>query len=100
VQGELLRAVEKLRDEAMRNGNGNWDAGFEILLDYLDDKLSDQQVYSQERIIETKRGLARLRNSSSPYLADDLYDQLGDRVVEYFKFHGSQPHQMNPRLYR
>jgi hypothetical protein len=26
VQGELLRAIEKLRDEAMRNGNGNWAA--------------------------------------------------------------------------
>lgn len=24
VQGELLRAVEKLRDEARRNGNLNW----------------------------------------------------------------------------
>ncbi len=35
VQGELLRAVEKLRDEALRNGNGNWDNGFEILLGYL-----------------------------------------------------------------
>ena len=35
VQGELLRAVEKLRDEAIRNGNGNWDNGFEILLNYL-----------------------------------------------------------------
>jgi hypothetical protein len=25
VQGELIRAIEKLRDEAQRNGNGNWD---------------------------------------------------------------------------
>jgi hypothetical protein len=32
VQGELLRAMEKLRDEAARNGNGNWDEGFETLL--------------------------------------------------------------------
>jgi hypothetical protein len=31
VQGELLRAVEKMRDEAVRNDNGNWDRGFEIL---------------------------------------------------------------------
>lgn len=30
VQGELLRAVEKLRDEATRNGNINWDRGFEF----------------------------------------------------------------------
>lgn len=34
VEGEMLRAVEKLRDEAVRNGNGNWDEGFETLLAY------------------------------------------------------------------
>jgi hypothetical protein len=31
VQGELLRANEKLRDESQRNGNINWDEGHEIL---------------------------------------------------------------------
>ncbi|MEI9930892.1 MAG: hypothetical protein WDM89_10165 [Rhizomicrobium sp.] len=36
AQGELLRAVEKLRDGAIRNGNCNWDQGFEILLGYLE----------------------------------------------------------------
>ena len=34
VQGELLRAVEKLRDSAIRNGNGNSNQGFEVLLAY------------------------------------------------------------------
>jgi hypothetical protein len=32
VQGELLQAVEKLRDEAQRNGNINWDGGYETLI--------------------------------------------------------------------
>jgi hypothetical protein len=31
----MLRAVEKLCDEATRNGNGNWDSGFVLLLKYL-----------------------------------------------------------------
>ncbi len=35
VQGELLRTIEKLRDEAQRNGNVNWDEGYEILSNYL-----------------------------------------------------------------
>ncbi|CAH8770501.1 hypothetical protein [Paenibacillus dendritiformis] len=30
VQGELIRAIEKLRGEAQRNGNINWDKGFVI----------------------------------------------------------------------
>ncbi|GAA3412494.1 hypothetical protein [Streptosporangium vulgare] len=31
VQGELLCADEKLRDETTRNGNINWDGGHERL---------------------------------------------------------------------
>ncbi|MFI6600498.1 hypothetical protein ACIBHX_30000 [Nonomuraea sp. NPDC050536] len=32
---ELLRAVEKLRDEALRNGNINWSDSFERLVTFL-----------------------------------------------------------------
>ena len=38
VQGELLRAIEKLRDEAHRNGNGNFHKK------YLGRKLSEDKV--------------------------------------------------------
>jgi len=100
VQGELLRAVEKLRDEAIRNGNGNWDEGFEILLAYLESHLFDTAVYPPAAIARTRAALARLRDYDNPYLEDDLYDELGDRVVEYFKFHGSKPHAKNPALSR
>lgn len=100
VQGELLRAVEKLRDESIRNGNANWDDGFEILLAYLTDRLTDPAAYSPEAIAGTKAALDRLRDYDHPYLEDDLYDQLGDRVVEYFRFYGSLPHASNPNLHR
>jgi hypothetical protein len=100
VQGELLRAVEKLRDEALRNGNGNWDEGYEIFLAYLESKLLDNQVFSEKRVAETKRILERLKDFDNPYLEDDLYDELGDRVVDYYKFYGSQPHKKNPGLRR
>lgn len=39
VQGELLRAVEKLRDEAQRNGNINWNQDHQALIAYLRDTL-------------------------------------------------------------
>jgi hypothetical protein len=100
VQGELLRAVEKLRDEATRNGNGNWDEGFEILLRYLEKHLLDPAVFQQDLLATTKSTLSRLRNFEDPYLADDLYDALTDRVVECFRFYGSQPHVKNPSLHR
>ena len=100
VQGELLRAVEKLRDESIRNGNANWDNGFEILLAYLGDHLTDPTVYPAEVIAGTRSVLSRLQDYDHPYLEDDFYDQLGDRVVEYFRFYGSLPHANNPSLHR
>jgi len=39
VQGELLRAVERLRGEAQRNGNANWDEGFELFAQFVRDTL-------------------------------------------------------------
>ena len=100
VEGELLRAVEKLRDEATRNGNGNWDRGFQILLGYLEQRLLDASVYSAPTIDATKLALNRLHNYDQPYLEDDIYDALSDRVVEYFKYYGSSPHTKNPELHR
>jgi len=100
VQGELLRAVEKLRDEAIRNGNGNWDHSFDLLLRYLRERLLDPNVFAPAVIEKTSQTLDRLADFEQPYIVDDLYDDLGDRVVEYYKHHGSQPHQPNPELWR
>ena len=100
VQGELLRAVEKFRDEAIRNGNGNWDEGFEIFLRYLETYLLDPAVFAPSAVETTSAQLTRLRDYKNPYLQDDLYDALTDRVVEYFRFYGSKPHTKNPVLRR
>lgn len=100
VQGELLRAVEKLRDDAIRNGNANLDQGFDMLLAYLSDHLLDAAVFSFEATGQTEAILARLRDHADPLLEDGPYDELGDRVVEYYRHYGSQPHTVNPRLRR
>lgn len=39
VQGELIRALEKLWDESHKNGNMNWDSGYEILAKYIENTL-------------------------------------------------------------
>lgn len=100
VQGELLRAVEKLRDEAARNGNANWDQGFEILLSYLERHLLDPAVYAADQIERTRQTLTRLRVHDQPLLDDAPYDDLGDRVVDYFRHYGSQSREWNPHLDR
>ncbi len=100
VQGELLRAVEKLRDGAIRNGNGNWDEGFEILLRYLEAHLLDPAVYTGPVISQTRSILIRLSDLDDPRTDDEPYDELSDRVVEYFRHYGSRPHRLNPALRR
>jgi hypothetical protein len=35
-----------------------------------------------------------------PVLDDETYDWLADRVVDYYRHHGSKPHTMNPDLWR
>jgi len=47
VQGELLRAVEKLRDEAQRNGNLNWGSGHEVFIEYLRENLLGSAWFDQ-----------------------------------------------------
>jgi hypothetical protein len=100
VQGELLRAVEKLRDEAIRNGNRNWDDGFEILHSYLEAHLLDPKIFSPDIISRTRGTLERLADYDQPLLDDEPYDELGDRVVEYYRHYGSQPHRLNSELHR
>jgi hypothetical protein len=100
VEGELLRAVEKLRDEATRNGNGNWDQGFEILLAYLRAKLLDTRLFGETVVAEIDAILDRLNDFRQPCLDDVPYDYLGDRVVDYFKRYGSQPNERNAELLR
>jgi hypothetical protein len=100
VEGELLRAVEKLRGEATRNGNINWDSGFEILLSFLESKLLDSAVYSEAKLAATQAALVRLKDSNHPCLDKELYDELCDRVVEYLQHYGSQRHLKNPELHR
>ena len=97
VQGELLRAVERLGDEAMRNGNINWGEGYRIFLSYLRQHLLDPAVFSpaQER---SKSLLTRLRRGSDPLMENEAYDYLGDRVIDYYQHYGSMPHEHNPAL--
>jgi hypothetical protein len=87
VQGELLRAIEKLRDEARRNGNANWDKGFESLRKYLEDNLgkSDAHTFFEKR--KLNKDIKRLADYNHPYTNDDLYDRLTDALVEWNRKH-------------
>jgi hypothetical protein len=48
VQGELIRCIGKLTDEAYRNGNLNWDTNHELMCKFIGTILDDEKVFSQE----------------------------------------------------
>jgi hypothetical protein len=44
--------------------------------------------------------LDRLSHPGLPVVDDEPYDELGDRVVEWYRHNGSRPLLRNPHLYR
>ncbi|MBX9986186.1 hypothetical protein [Priestia aryabhattai] len=102
VEGEVIRAIEKLRCEAQGNGNANWDKGFEMLVLYILDVLNDPAVFSSAVLAEIKADIHILLTSTEdPYLEDDVYDRLTDRVIEWHMAKGGPiKREKNPQLYR
>lgn len=101
VQGELIRAVEKLRDEGTRNGNINWDIGFEILAEFLEHTLCTSKVFSDKVKQQIKEYIQAIKNYEYPVTDDEIYDFLINCVVEwYLKNQEPIPKVFNPNLYR
>lgn len=84
VQGELLRAIEKLRYEAQDNGNINWDDKFELFCDYIWDILNSWGKFDKESLSEIRNDLNRILEYENPYLEDDLYDRISDYIMEWY----------------
>lgn len=54
-QGELVRCIGRITDEAYRNGNENWNASFEEMLNFLKETLPDSRVFSEGEVREIER---------------------------------------------
>lgn len=101
VEGELIRAIEKLRYEAQNNGNGNWDEGFELFCQYLWDILNDEGVFGKDALNEIKTDIDTINNSEVPYFEDDLYDRIIDRIIEWsLAYKGPIKREKDPKQYR
>lgn len=101
VQGELLRAIEKLRDEAQRNGNGNFSKNCHgMLIDFLRKELTGENIFDKEITDKINDDLDRLSVKKSPYTKDDIYDGIADRIVDWYLKNPAQIlHQKNDKLY-
>lgn len=101
VQGELLRAVEKLAWEAQNNGNVNWDDRFELFLGFLDTTLLAESRLPAQTRASIKSDLAALSNFDEPDTQDDVYDRLREAVVAYCRLNPIlQQKATDPRQFR
>ncbi|MBC6491822.1 hypothetical protein ACFSQD_11140 [Flavihumibacter stibioxidans] len=101
VQGELLRSIENLADEAQRNGNINFNADCHgIHLSYLRKYLMDEKLFDKNTLQQIKQDLDRLSNEKDPYLKDDLYDRLRERIIDWYLQNKTPiPHNKNTKQY-
>jgi hypothetical protein len=87
VQGELLRAVEKLRDEALRNGNWNWNKNHRRLVYFLKKTLPSFDVFSKTELAEIQGDLARIGLRDPPASDDAPFDRLSNRIGQLYEAH-------------
>lgn len=103
LQGELLRQIEKLRNEAKDNGNINWDSDFSYFCEFIKRTLCNMSIYTEEEMARITvimdyikycgEYASRLGDSedaevnSIAYTKDNLYDIIADAVGKLQNVH-------------
>jgi hypothetical protein len=90
IQGELLRSVEALRDEAQHNGNANFGRSYKRMAASVRDTLVRSGIFDADEVRQIKIGTAKLMKASRPYKNDDVYDLLVDKVCVFHMKHKTQ----------
>src|ERR1044072_8758514 len=74
VQGELIRSVGRLRDEAERNGNANWDEGHELFCYFIEITFQPMKLNNRDRE-RIEIILNRMRQPHVSYRNYELFDE-------------------------
>lgn len=100
IQGEDIRSVEKLRDEAQRNGNINWSKNHEKLVAFIRKTLVESRLFDPAAEAEIEADTERLLDADHPETTDEPFDRLTDRIVEWSRAQpGPVPHTPDPHLH-
>jgi hypothetical protein len=80
LANRLLTAVETLRDEAQQHGNATYGKRHKRMAIFVRDTLVKSGIFDKPTIQHIQSDTAGLMKASKPYLQDDVYDQLIDRI--------------------
>ena len=99
IQGELLRCIDNLRDESLRNGNSNWDRANDEEIEFLSEILLDDKSFTPEVCNQLREDLQLIQQagqsghdypdaSSRAYLADGaVFERVMYRVIDWCDEH-------------
>jgi hypothetical protein len=102
VQGELIRAVGRLSDEAFRNGNRNFSRNHQLLCRYMGTILNDPEVFSAQELMEIKRCATRVLRSKIPDIdgPSTSFHRLAEFAVRWCAAHPELiPRELDPKLH-
>jgi hypothetical protein len=70
------------------------------LISYLREKLSDKKVFDDRIINQINRDLDRLGIEEQPYLEDDIFQRIRDRIVDWCIIYQKLiPHEKNVNFF-
>lgn len=90
LQGELVRIVGKLVDQAYRNGNCNWDADHETMWRFVSDRITADQTFTdQDKVMIRETTEEIIRDEASPDLSGDgsTYYRINEKVIDWCMAH-------------
>jgi len=103
VQGEMIRAIGRLSEEAYRNGNANFDHDHVIMCQFLLENLNDPRVFSAKEIEDMRRWIGQILDSKQthPKGPDTCFSHIAEQVVRWCDATKKLiPHELNSELNR
>lgn len=101
VQGELVRAVGRLKDEAYRNGNQNFGKNHKMLCKFIRQTLKDPKVFGPDALEEIDKCVDRVLDYEHPDVSgtSTCFHRLFEMAVRWCEVHPDLiPHEPNPAL--
>lgn len=98
VHGELIRCVGRLTDEAYRNGNLNWNDGFEKMCGFVGRTLDDPSVFCEAERAKIRAAVDDVLEYEDPDTSGhgSSYYYLAETAVKWCSLRRNEPLAREP----